>query len=353
MSMRRPLPPAPRILVVRTSAIGDIVFSSPLAAALRRSYPRAHLCWLVEEGLQELIAADPAIDEVLTWQRRQWRELWRARRYGSLLTAIGALRTRLHAHRFDVALDLQGLLKSGVLTRLSSAPVRIGLNSREGSRLLMTEVVSGHGHIERIGSEYQHLARALGLQHEQFVPALHAPAQAQAALPSLMAAHELAPDAYAVIAPFTTRPQKHWFDDAWRDLAQSVRARLGLPVVMLGGPAERARAEALHGHRPDIIDLVGATGLGEAMALISRARVVIGVDTGLTHMGIGFGRPTVALFGSTRPYLDTGRENARVIWLGLACSPCRRHPTCAGAFTCLRGITPQMVLEEMLQVLER
>jgi heptosyltransferase-1 len=74
--------------------------------------------------------------------------------------------------------------------------------------------------------------------------------------------------------------------------------------------------------------------------------LLVGVDTGLTHMGIAFNTPTVAIFGSTRPYLDTRRDNAKVIWLGLECSPCRRNPTCHGAFTCLRDITPDQVIEQ-------
>lgn len=342
-----------RILVVRISAIGDIVFASGLASALRERYPRAHLAWLVEDGLQDLLCAHPAIDEVLAWPRRHWRQLWRSGRYGALLRAVQAFRAQLHAQRFQLVLDLQGLLKSGALAWLSGAPRRVGLNSREGSRLLMTEVVAGHGRIERIGSEYQHLAQALGLRHEPFRPMLHVPAAAEAGADALLAAHGLARGGYVVFAPFTTRAQKHWFDDAWQELARGLEARLGLPVVLLGAPADRTRAQALRSNAEGIVDLTGRTGLGEAMAVVRGARLVIGVDTGLTHMGIALARPTVALFGSTRPYLDTGRDDARVIWLGLACSPCRRHPTCGGAFDCLRQITPAMVMHEVLRVLDR
>jgi heptosyltransferase-1 len=96
-----------------------------------------------------------------------------------------------------------------------------------------------------------------------------------------------------------------------------------------------------------IVNLVGQTNLAEAAAVIRHAGAVIGVDTGLTHMGIAFARPTVAIFGSTCPYSVTGRDNARVIWLGLSCSPCRRKPTCGGAFTCLRDITAEHVLAEL------
>lgn len=335
-----------RILIVRTSAIGDIVFATPLAAALRRSYPQARICWLVERGLEDLLEADPAIDEVLIWPRGEWRQLWRAHRYGALVRAVRALRGQLRAQRFDLALDLQGLLKSGLLTRLSGATRRVGLNSREGSKALMSEVVTGMGHVDRISSEYLHLAGALGLDPGEFVPALYLTPAVEQRAHATLAAHGLAPAAYAVFAPFTTRPQKHWFDDAWRALAARVRSEWGLPVAVLGGPADGERARVLLQGTTDMVSLVGATRLAEAAAMVKNARLVIGVDTGLTHMGIAFDRPTVALFGSTRPYLDTCRIRARVIWLGLDCSPCRRKPTCGGAFTCLRQITPDRVLDE-------
>jgi heptosyltransferase-1 len=83
---------------------------------------------------------------------------------------------------------------------------------------------------------------------------------------------------------------------------------------------------------------------------VRSAGLLVGVDTGLTHMGIAFSVPTVAIFGSTCPYTKTGRANARVIWLGMHCSPCRRRPTCGGAWTCLRDITPERVLDEVAKV---
>jgi heptosyltransferase-1 len=102
-----------------------------------------------------------------------------------------------------------------------------------------------------------------------------------------------------------------------------------------------------------VLSLAGATRLPEAAALIRHAALVIGVDTGLTHMGLAFARPTVALFGSTRPYLDTGRRNGRVIWLGLECSPCHRRPTCENQFHCLRMITTENVMIESKQSLSQ
>ena len=334
-----------RILIVRTSAIGDVVFASALPGAIRRAHPDAHIAWLVEPGIHELLLADPDIDEVITWSKAEWVKLWKSGQRLALLRRVRALRRELHARRFDIALDLQGLLKSGFLTWLSGAPRRVGLGSKEGSQLLMSEVIPRGGEQARIGSEYKYLAEQLGFDAGDFLPTLKVSPPAEAGVLAKLAAHSLAPGGYAVFAPFTTRPQKHWFEDAWQALAPQLIDATGLIPVILGGPADGEAAARIAAADPRIVNLAGQTRLPEAVAAIAHSALLIGVDTGLTHMGTALARPTVAIFGSTCPYQNTGRPTGSVIWLGLECSPCRRRPTCGGKFTCLRDITPAMVLE--------
>lgn len=340
-----------RILLVRTSAIGDLVFASPFVAALRQRYPDAYIAWLVEPGLDGLLAADPCIDELIPWPKAEWKRLWRERRFGELRRRVRAFAATLRGRRFDTAIDLQSLLKSGWLAWLSGAPRRIGLGSREGSRWLMTEVVPAGGTPGQISSEYRHLAQHLGLDTRHFLPRLAVSDEAARCARLLLGRHGLAPQRYAVFAPFTTRPQKHWPEAAWAVLAARVREEFGLVPLILGGPAEREAAQRIALAAPGAVALAGATSLAEAAALIAQAGLVIGVDTGLTHMGSALGAPTVALFGSTRPYLDAGRANAKVIWLGLPCSPCRRTPTCGGKYDCLHDIHPERVMDEARAVL--
>ncbi|MCD6679654.1 MAG: glycosyltransferase family 9 protein [Burkholderiaceae bacterium] len=331
---------------MRTSAIGDVVFTSPLAAALRRSRPQAFIAWVVEPGIDVLVATDPAIDECIVWPKKQWRALLRTGRWISLVREIRRFRALLRERRFDLALDLHGLFKSAFLAWLSGAPRRIGLGAREGSSRFVTEVVLRDGDPERISSEYLHLARHLRLDVGEFLPRLHVSAEAAASAGALLDERGLAPGRYVVLAAFTTRPQKHWFDDAWRDLSKRLQAETDLVPLLLGGPADRPAAAALLRDAPQIVDLVGRTDLAQAAALVRDAALVVGVDTGLTHMGIAFGVPTVALFGSTRPYTITGRDNARVVWRRLACAPCQRAPTCGGRFDCMREITAERVAHE-------
>ncbi|MBK5930312.1 glycosyltransferase family 9 protein [Halochromatium salexigens] len=339
-----------RLLLVRLSAIGDIIFASPLIASARRAHPRAHIAWLVQPECAPLLAHHPDLDQVIEWPLPRWRRLWRERRLFGLVAEVIVAVKALRACRFDLAIDLQGLLKSALPVRWSGAPERIGLGTREGGQWLMTQRIERGPNSDWISSEYRHLASSLGWPSDDFRLRVSPGREAELAAEALIAAHGL--DAgYAVICPFTTRPQKHWIDARWSALAARIHARFGLPTLMLGGPGDREAAQRIS--RGPLVDLVGATSLLSAAALIRRARCVVGVDTGLSHMGIAFERPTVLLFGSTCPYTETGSAAARVLYHPRHCSPCRRRPICDGAFTCMREIQLDEVMATLVELLER
>ncbi len=327
-----------RILIVRLSAIGDVVFSSPLIAALKRRYPCAEISWLVEPPAAPLLQANTKLKEVILWDKNAWKRLWNERKYFALLKAVLAFRRDLRQRRFDMVLDVQGLMKSALLARLTGARQRVGFVAKEKTGWLLTRRLQKREDTTRISSEYRGFAEDIGLPVEPFDMEV-----ALSREDRQLAADELAIGPYAVIAPFTTRPQKHWFDEHWFELAERIDREFGLRILMLGGPGDTAHAIRL-ANGSVVKSKVGALSLRASAALISRASLVIGVDTGLTHMGIAFDVPTVALFGSTCPYRDTTRNNARVIYHQLACSPCRRRPTCEGRFDCLREITPDEVM---------
>ena len=341
---------SPRLLIIRLSAIGDIIMASPFISALRARYPDAYIAWLVQPESRELLCDHPDLDATIVWPRQEWRDLLRGRRWLALMREIRAFRGQLLNHGFDVSYDLQGLMKSGLLARLSGARARIGLGSREGSHWLMTKTINRQeGEPGRIGSEYRHLAQSLGLPTARFPMAIHVSENAQAIAEDMLRDQAIE-GAYGVICPFTTRPQKHWVERAWLELLLALKATWNDPLVLLGGPGN-ATAAATLATGVQVVNLVGKTRLQEAAAIIRGARYLIGVDTGLTHLGTTYEIPTVALFGSTCPYRKTDSERTRIIYHDLSCSPCRRNPTCDGAFTCMRDITPQEVKTALEQVL--
>ncbi len=339
-----------RILIVRLSAIGDIIMASGLIPALRSLYPEARIAWLAEEAQAGLLRHNPRLDHVHSLPRQRWRALRKSGDYPALTREVREFIRSLRAEKYDLVLDLQGLLKSGVWSWLSGAGRRIGLGSREGSQWLMTEVVPREMDDPRIGKEYRDLAIRLGASSESFVMDIAVPDEARRRAVALLEETGIRKD-YVVLAPFTTRPQKHWFDDRWAVLAQKLNSRY--TPVMLGGPGDKERAARISTMAGGTVaNLVGKTSLAECAAIIDQARLLIGVDTGLTHLGIAMDTPTLALFGSTAPYLDTTRTNSRVLYVPRECSPCHRRPTCDGEFPCMQAHTVDTVLEGISRIIQ-
>jgi heptosyltransferase-1 len=249
----------------------------------------------------------------------------------------------MRRRRFDVALDIQGLLRSRLIAWLSGARQRIGLDSREPGKFLMTRIVSRGDNIKRISSEYRHLLQTLGISVGDFAMDVAIRQEDQKAGENAVLAEGI-DRRYAVICPFTTRAQKHWFEERWAALAAALQDQLSLAVIMLGGPADTGAARRITTlARSRMGNLTGTTSLVQSAAIIKKASLVVGVDTGLTHMGVAFSRPTIALFGPTCPYVDAATENAVVLYEKMSCSPCRRSPTCNDDFTCMKQISVEQV----------
>jgi heptosyltransferase-1 len=343
--------PPKAILMVRLGAHGDVVFASPLVRAFRRTHPDARLVWLIEDASKGLVEHHPELDEVIVWDRTRWRRLARKGRLLSLAREIGSLLRRLRSPGFDLALDLQGLLRSGLLTFLSGAESRIGLGSREGSSLLMTSVLDRRGgDRSQVSSEYRFLAEELGLDLGDF--AMEVPLSPEDRAFATATAGELGHSrGYAALAPFTTRPQKHWFEERWARVIDRLE-EIGLPSVLLGGPSDHSPAERILGlAEATASNMTGKTTLTQAAALVAGASLVLGVDTGLTHMGVALERPTVLILGSTIPYSDPPSDRVRILLHRMDCSPCRRNPTCDGDYTCLRLITEDEVVDAAGEIL--
>ncbi|CAN5222464.1 lipopolysaccharide heptosyltransferase I [soil metagenome] len=346
--------PARRILIVRLSALGDVIMASGLVPALRAIYPQAHLAWLTESPAAPLLAHNPRLDEVIVWPRTQWMTLWRERRFAELWGEMRRFRRELRERHFDLALDTQGLLKSAVWSWLSAAPRRVGLIPREGGQWLATErLVPAKEADALIGREYRALARYLGAPEGAFRLDLAVGAAARDNAASKLRARGVnAAQGYVVLCPFTTRPQKHWFEDRWAALADRLAAA-GFTPVLLGGPADAEAAARIAAASPRIVELTCRLALDESIAAVAASRLLIGVDTGLTHAGTAAQVPTIALFGSTRPYGRTDSPRTTILYEKLFCSPCRRNPTCGGVYQCMRAHTVEAVFAEAQRLMGR
>lgn len=333
------------ILIIRPSAMGDIIMATPLLAVLRAAYPRARIVWLVEPGLADLLRHNGDLDEVILWPKGEWNRLAREKRFVELFRKVASLRQELHLHHFDLAIDAVGLAKSRFLLWLSGAKETIGFLSKEpGAFLLHRKVVKSQGNTT-MSSEYREMIIALGLDPGLFPPKIVVAPEDRDVARRLLGSIGVSRD-YLVFAPFTTRPQKHWFDERWSQLASELVDKFGKPVVILGGPGDAEQGEkiAAQSATPAIYNLCGRTTLGQSAAIIAHSTLLVGVDTGLTHMGTAFAIPTLALFGSTCPYLMTPSPRTQVLYDAPSCSPCRRKPTCHGQFDCMRALTVKKIV---------
>ncbi|MBN2578176.1 MAG: glycosyltransferase family 9 protein [Pirellulales bacterium] len=278
----------PRFLIVRLSAIGDVIQALPLACALRDHFPRAYIAWAVEGRAGSLLEGHSAINELIPLQRgwlKSPRGVWRLWRH-------------LRSRRFDVALEAQGLLKAAILARLSGARRRIGFGKPWGRELtpwLNTEVVdTGEVHI---------IERNLRLLHPLGIasPAVRFDlpeheADRRAAGFMLQAIRLGGP--FALINPGAGWPSKLWPTARYAAVAEYLANKWDLPaLVVWAGPAERRLAEEIAAAAPGHVRLAPETTLGQLAALARRARLFIGSDTGPLHLAAATGTPCVGLYG--------------------------------------------------------
>jgi len=334
------------MLVVRLNHVADVVMASPMASLIKHHSENVHLTWVVQEKYASLLRGHPDIDELIVWNHDKWLGYLRRGQLFALTNQLRDLRKRLKKRPYDIALDLQGILFSGFVTWLSGAKIRIGLGATQGSNWLVTKTISRNvGEETQLGSEYRYLLSQLGMPDspwQMFIAPPNIPPEERYAKLGFEYGHEN----YAVFCPFSVFPQKRWPDEYWKQIALRIRGRYKLKTVILGLQKDVEAGQRI-ATSTGAINLVGKTSLNEAGDVIKNAKLLVGVDTGLTHMAHAFRTPTVGLFGSTCPYSYAGVETSKIIYQKRFCSPCNSKPICGGSFDCMKEITPDIVLSEI------
>lgn len=356
---RRPTPGEPpvtcradtsprRILIIKPSSLGDIVHTLPVLALLRETWPQAHIAWLVGSAFAPLLDGHPLLDEVIVFDRRRFGRLLQSRR---ILADFGRFVWQLRRRRFDLVIDLQGLVRSGFLAWASGAPRRVGFaRARELAPLFYSQRVACPPDATHAVDKNLHLAKALcprlgvggvasfplGLRHEEL-----------AAARRLLADSAGRPlDTFIVLLPGARWESKRWPADRFAALIDRVHAEGLPPVVLAGGPDDRTLAEQIASAcAAPATNLVGRTTLRELSALLALSALVICQDSGPMHIAAALNKPLVALFGPTNPS-RTGPHSpaARVVALPLDCAPCYRRQCPLGHHACLKRLEVDAVL---------
>jgi len=350
------------ILIVKLSAIGDVIHTLPSLAALRRLWPDADITWVVEEAAADILHDHPDLNRVIVSGRKRWLRELRQGKVTKPLKEMRAFLAELRSRKYDLVIDFHGLFKSAVIVLLSGGKRKLGYSSlQEGSGLFYTEKIPeemGKHAVERYLDFVRYLARgdkktclagmpefeiAIGENEENKVSELLSrksfelsplrqgdSANRMPAKPQTVETHgknatlQQAQPPFIAVSPVAFWETKLWEDGKFACLADRIQEELGVAVVLTGGdvePLEKIRKLM----KTKALNLGGKTSLRELAALYKRAKIVVTTDSGPMHIAAAVGTPVVALFGPTDP-ARTGPYGPghRVIRAGLPCSPCFR-----------------------------
>ena len=359
-----------KILLIKLSALGDVVHTFPVLNKLRRRYPAARIDWLASPGVAELLAHNPAISNVIEFSRDEWATPWR------LTPFIGAARlvATLRAAEYDLVLDLQGQLRSAIFAFGAGAPVRIGFDkpraavwqtlsrkipdeakkhawqgAREGSFLAYTHhiplpTLDAHP-VER----YLGVAPMLGLDDGAPDFSFPIPPEASTRIDALLDYYGIAKSRLAAMAPGTNWETKQWRSEGFAEVARHLLQK-GFAVALIGSDRERAVCAEVARLAPGAVDLAGETTLPELAALIRRATICLTNDSGPMHLAVALDRAVVSIFGPTdQVWAGPYRRDGAVLRVELPCSPCylRELRRCNFGHACMKDVAASAVIERV------
>jgi len=282
--------PVHRVLIVRLGALGDIVHAIPVAAALRRAFPDARIDWLVSAKHREILDLVPVIDRRLAIDDRAGA--------GDGTRMLAAIRELRRTH-YDVALDLQGLLKSAVLARSAGARRVVGFSSRlVRERLARVFYTEAHDPVGVPHIVHQNLALLDRLGLTAIVPEF--PIE-QVVSDIARQVREATGGCYALLNPGAAWPNKRWPPSRFAAVAAALASQHRIASVVVWGPGEQSLAEDVVAAAGGAAMLSPPTSIADLVALARGAALMVSGDTGPTHVAAAVGTPIVGIYGPTRP----------------------------------------------------
>jgi len=324
------------ILIIKPSALGDIVHSLPFLAVLKKRFPNAGIDWVVAHGLHKFLEGHPMIDKLWVIKKDQWK------RWGNInqtIKDINALRKGLKASKYDVSIDLSGLLRAGMITYFSGAKIKLGFReSDEGSPFFYTHKIYGSMNIHAI-DRYLEIAKFMECRIDR-IDYPFAPYDPE---PPIL--REL-PHKYVVMAPSAGKPANRWQAEKFGRLA----AKFKLPTIVIASAAEADIAEEVVAYaKGKAISVAGRTGLKDLVALIGKASFFVCNDTGPMHIAAALNVPVFAIFGPANP-VRTGPYGTShtIIQKDLDCAPCYAKQPCSH-FRCMNELS----VEDVFRIIDQ
>ena len=347
----------PKILVLRLSAVGDVLRTLPAVKALKKYFPSSHIAWVVEEPSKTLLESQPEIDQVILFPRKRWTEgmksivkMWKT------FKEMGQFILELRRQKFDFVLDFHGIIKSGVISFLSGSPKRIGYDresSREGNFLFSnTKVKLPKERISRYQRNFA-LLKGLGLEVKDFEARLHIPPRDKAYVRSFFIGLNPPLHGPSIAIHAGTNPKalfKRWMPGHYAQLADRLIRELGATVIFTWGPGELDSVEAIRKEMKEQ-SVLGPetetlTQLGE---LFAHCDLYVGGDTGPMHIASLMGTPVLVIYGPTDPVFHEPLGRHKKVLKEVGCNPCRNR-SCKD-LKCLKIITVDDVFKATKEIL--
>jgi lipopolysaccharide heptosyltransferase I len=288
------------ILIIKPSALGDIVHALPVLPSLRTAFPQAKLTWLVRKEFAPLLECTEGLDEILLFDRKgmaKWFCCPRAFR------RLCDFRKQLREGQFDLVLDLQGLFRSAIFAKMTGCANRIGLKeAREFAHLFYTHQVDRPVDSVHILDYYFAVLKEIGVQTSLPTCNLAAPAATQDSIRRKLEAAQLTPKKFLVLIPSSAHAYKCWPAEQFAKLAEAFHRQHGWEAVVVGTQSDRVYAKTIQANAVSpVIDFTGQTSIPELVALFDKAAAAVSNDTGPGHIALATGTPAVVIFGNTNP----------------------------------------------------
>ena len=293
------------ILIIKLSAIGDVVHTLPFLDVLRKNFPYARIDWLVEEQASQVIAGHPGLDRAIVSERNSWkRRLLNGKTCMPVIREVKEFLKELRAHEYDLVIDLQGLLKSGVLTGLSKGKRKIGMGgAREGGWIFLNERPVPVDYDQHAIDRYLRVAKYLDCEYSSWKGDISVSGSDKKWVNDLLNADGIQKRPLVVINPMARWKTKLWEPERFAVLADRITDELSCEVLFTGSNMDRSVTEDISKKmKRRSVNLAGRTSLKQLACLFTKCSALVTTDTGPMHIGAAMGCRVVALFGPTAPW---------------------------------------------------
>ena len=365
-----------RILLIKPSALGDVVHTLPVLVKLRARYPRAQIDWLITPENAEVVRYHPALSNVVLFARRDFSK--RGRRWRAFLSFFDLLKQIRNA-KYELIIDMHGQVRSAFFALISGARVRIGFDrpvkrgltvsaehdlknipnhgwrgAREGSWMAYTHRIPIPALDVHAIDRYLWIEPLLGLDDNPPDLTIHLSPQATNKVNRLLEEQGVpVSKPLVILVPGTIWETKHWTIEGFAGVARQF-LQDGFAVALAGTSRDQQRCRQIAAAAPGTCDLCGKTTPADLAALIRRAEVAVTNDSGSMHVAASLGKPMVSVFGPTNPvHIGPYERPESVVRVDLPCSPCnyRRLSQCPFDHACMKQVTSAMVVERVRKIL--